>query len=60
MITSSGGEIKIKYRVDDGTMIEIKGVSAPFEYEVRPGMNLIDYSSAKVVALSAKNGVILE
>lgn len=60
MITSSGGELKIKYRIDDGTMVEIKGVSASFEYEVQPGMNLIDYSAAKDVALSAKNGVILE
>ena len=25
MTTSSGGELKIKYRVDDGTMVEIKG-----------------------------------
>ena len=41
-------------------MVEIKGTSPSFEYEVQPGMNLIDYSSAKVVALSAKNGVILE
>jgi hypothetical protein len=60
MITSSGGELKIKYRVDDGTMVEIKGTSPSFECEVQPGTNLTDYSSAKSVALNAKNGEILE
>lgn len=60
MTASSGGELKIKYRVDDGTMVEIKGVSASFEYEVQPGMNLINYSVAKSVALNAKNGDISE
>lgn len=49
MTTSSGGELKIKYRVDDGTMVEIKGVSASFEYEVEPGLNLVNYSVAKSV-----------
>lgn len=56
MITSSGGELKIKYRVDDGTMVEMKGTSPSFEYEVRPGMNLIDYSAAKSIALNTRNG----
>ena len=60
MITSSGGELKIKYRIDDGTMVEMKGTSPSFEYEVKPGMNLIDYSVAKSVALNAKNGEIQE
>ena len=56
MTTSSGGELKIKYRVDDGTMVEMKGTSPSFEYEVRPGMNLIDYSAAKSIALNTRNG----
>ena len=56
MTTSSGGELKIKYRVDDGTMVEMKGTSPSFEYEVRPGMNLIDYSAAKSIALNTQNG----
>jgi uncharacterized membrane protein YkoI len=60
MITSLGGELKIKYRIDDGTMVEIKGTSPSFDYEVQPGMNLIDYSNAKAVALNARNGVITE
>jgi len=58
MTTSSGGELKIKYRVDDGTMVEMKGTSPSFEYEVRPGMNLIDYSAAKSIALNTRNGEI--
>jgi len=60
MTASSGGELKVKYRIDDGTMVEIKGVSPSFEYEVQPGMNLINYSDAKTVALNAKPGEILE
>jgi len=60
MITSSGGELKIKYRVDDGTMVEMKGTSPSFDYEVQPGMNLIDYSNAKAIALNARNGIITE
>ncbi len=41
-------------------MVEMKGTSPSFEYEVQPGMNLIDYSNAKAVALNARNGVISE
>lgn len=60
MTTSSGGELKIKYRIDDGTMVEMKGTSPSFEYEVQPGTNLINYSVAKSAALNAKNGEIQE
>lgn len=60
MTATSGGELKIKYRLDDGTMVEIKGVSASFDYEVQPGMNLVNYSVAKSAALNAKSGEILE
>jgi uncharacterized membrane protein YkoI len=41
-------------------MVEIKGTSPSFEYEVQPGMNLIDYSTAQTVALNPKNGEIKE
>jgi len=60
MITSSGGKLKIKYNIDDGTMVEIKGTSPSFKYEVQPGMNLIDYSAAKSVTLNTKAGEIQE
>ena len=60
MITSSGGELKIKYRADDGTMVEMKGTSPSFDYEAQPGMNLIDYSNAKAIALNTRNGTIIE
>ena len=60
MTAISGGELKIKYSFNDGTMVEIKGVSPSFEYELKPGMNLIDYSSAKSVALNSKTGDIRE
>jgi uncharacterized membrane protein YkoI len=60
MTAPSGGELKIKYRIEDGTMVEIKGISASFDYEVQPGINLISYSEAKSVAVNAKNGEIKE
>ena len=60
MITEAGGQLKIKYRVDDGTMVEMKGTSPSFEYEVQPGMSLNNYSKAKAVALNTRNGVISE
>jgi uncharacterized membrane protein YkoI len=60
MTAPSGGELKIKYSVDGGTMVEVKGVSPSFEYEIKPGMNLIDYSTAKSVALNSKNGDLRE
>jgi len=60
MTANTGGELKLKFRVDDGTMVEIKGTSPSFDYEVRPGMNLINYSAARFVALNVKNGDILE
>ena len=60
MVTSSGGELKVKYSLDNGTMVELKGTSPSFEYEVQPGMNLIEYSTARSVALNTKTGDISE
>lgn len=60
MTSSLDGELKLKFCIDDGTMVELKGISASFEYDVEPGMNLINYSVAKSVALNAKNGEIQE
>lgn len=60
IIARSGGELKVKFRVDDGTIVEIKGISPSFNYEIIPGLNLIKYSVAKSIALNAKNGELLE
>lgn len=60
VIALSGGELKIKFRVDEGTIVEIKGIFPSFDYEINPGMNLINYSFAKSIALNAKNGELLE
>ena len=32
MTALSGGELKIKYWIENGTMVEIKGISASFDY----------------------------
>ena len=42
IIAEGGGELKVKFRVDDGTIVEIKGISPSFNYEIIPGMNLIE------------------
>lgn len=38
----------------------MKGTSPSFDYEVQPGMNLINYSTAKTIALNVKNGDIID
>ena len=53
MTASSGGELKIKYYVDDGTMVEIVGNSLSNDNEVRTGINLINYYIARSVAPNA-------
>jgi hypothetical protein len=55
MTTSSGGELKIKFCFDDGTMIEIKRNSPSYVKEFRPGIKPINYCTARSVAMNAKN-----
>ena len=55
MTAASGGELKIKYRVDYGTMVEIKVNSPLYDNEFRPGINLINYCIARAVVLNTKN-----
>lgn len=58
MTVTSGGELKIKYHADNGTMVEIKGISASFEYEDEPELYLVNYLVTKFIAPNAKNGEI--
>ena len=53
MTASSGGELKIKYHVDDGTKVEIVGNSLSNDNEVTPRINLINYCIARSVAPNA-------
>ncbi|MCL6494201.1 MAG: PepSY domain-containing protein [Ignavibacterium sp.] len=55
-----GGIVKFEYFVSNNELKEIKGLTPSFDYEVEPGNNLINYSSAKSIALNAVSGNILE
>lgn len=58
MTSSLDSKLKIKFYVDDGTMIEIKGNSLSNDNEVSPGIDLSNYCVARSVAMNAKNGEI--
>ena len=55
-----GGIVKFEYRLNSNELREVKGLSSSFEYEIEPGNGLINYSTAKGIALGAVNGNIIE
>jgi uncharacterized membrane protein YkoI len=55
-----GGIVKFEYQLNSNELKEVKGLTPSFEYEIEPGNGLINYSSAKSIALSAVNGSIIE
>lgn len=55
-----GGIVKFEYQLNSNELREVKGLSSSFEYEIEPGNGLINYSSAKGIALGAVNGSIIE
>ena len=55
-----GGIVKFEYQLNSNELREVKGSSSSFEYEIEPGNGLINYSSAKSIALGAVIGIISE
>lgn len=55
-----GGIVKFEYQLNSNELREVKGLSSSFEYEIEPGNGLINYSSAKSIALGAVSGSIIE
>ncbi len=55
-----GGIVKFEYQLNSNELREVKGLSSSFEYEIEPGNGLINYSSAKGIALGAVIGIISE
>lgn len=55
-----GGIVKFEYLLNSNELREVKGLTPSFEYEIEPGNGLINYSSAKSIALGAVNGSIIE
>lgn len=55
-----GGIVKFEYQLNTNEFRQIKGLTPSFEYEIEPGNGLINYSSAKTIALGAVNGNIIE
>ena len=55
-----GGIVKFEYQLNSNELREVKGLSSSFEYEIEPGNGLINYSSAKSIALGTVIGSISE
>lgn len=55
-----GGIVKFEYQLNSNELREVKGLTPSFEYEIEPGNGLINYSSAKSIALGAVSGSIIE
>ncbi len=55
-----GGIVKFEYQLNSNELREVKGLSSSFEYEIEPGNGLINYSSAKRIALGTVIGSISE
>ena len=53
-----GGIVKFEYHMSNGAIREIQGLTPSFDYEIVPEMGLINYSSAKSIALNAKSGTV--
>lgn len=57
--TSGGAIVEFEFYVADGSLKEIEGTMAPFDYEVNPGMGLIPFSQAKNIALTERPFVLM-
>lgn len=55
-----GGIVKFEYQLNSNELREVKGLTSSFDYEIEPGNGLINYSTAKSIALGAVNGSIIE
>lgn len=53
-----GGIVKFEYHFSNSALREIQGLTPSFDYEIVPEMGLINYSTAKAIALDAKNGQV--
>ncbi len=59
-MTGDGGIVKFEYQLNSNELREIKGLTPSFEYEIEPGNGLINYSTARAIALGAVSGSIIE
>lgn len=55
-----GGIVKFEYQLNSNDLREVKGLTPSFDYEIEPGNGLINYSSAKSIALGVITGSIKE
>lgn len=59
IVTSAGAAVKVELVQSTGIIDKIEGTSGPFDYEAKPGLGLINFSSARSTALTA-NSTTLE
>ncbi len=56
---TNSSTVKFYWAVSNQALVKIEGDQGPFDYELNPGMNLINFSTAKTFAISAlKNDAI--
>jgi uncharacterized membrane protein YkoI len=56
---ANGSSVRFYWTVTNETLVKIEGDQGPFDYEIVPGMGLINYGAAKTFAIAAvKNNAI--
>jgi hypothetical protein len=55
-----GGIVKFEYFLDTKNLKAIKGLTPSFDYNITPGLNLIDYAEARKIAIGVVKGNINE
>ena len=50
---NNGSKVKFYWTVNNGSLVKIEGATGPFDYEIQLGQDLINFSTAQTVAVSA-------
>jgi uncharacterized membrane protein YkoI len=58
--TDQGAEVEVYCRQDNGALLRIDGESGPFDYNIDPGNNLIDFDQAKTIGSGVTSEDLVE
>jgi uncharacterized membrane protein YkoI len=50
---NNGSKVKFYWTVNNGSLVKIEGATGPFNYEIQPGQDLINFSTAQTIASGA-------
>jgi len=57
----NGSIVKFYWAINNQVLVKMESQSGPFDYEIVPELNLINFSTAKTIAISAvKNSTIIK